>query len=439
MKRHKLLLADDSVTIQKVVNLTFADEGVEVISVDNGDTALEMFHERSPDLVMIDVNMPGLSGYDLCEYIKTNELSKHIPVILLVGSFEPFNQTRAKQAQADDYMTKPFQSIRELVSKVTGLLSKETDERENEKTDTDSGSEMDTLEFSAEDLVSVEKSNEAEFQNQTPVINHPLDDIGKYVSHPEDARQNDEAESDIYEVATGDDLQISEATPGGQEQKISQNTSEFLFDFDDTDFLELPPINKSEEVSEAEKTTQNLAEPETAPEIAEDIRAQSRTEQTSAEQLFQDEYQEEVEALENESFEDQSEEIQPIEEENLTGQFEKGESYDEPLVEEKNNTSEVISEDEMSAEEIAEAQPAAEEFARVQEPLEEFDETRTEDAQSDVEESQTSDEQSDEKEKPETISSEKVFKELDLHNFSPDVIDAIAEKVVEKLTARMKE
>lgn len=123
MSKRKLLLADDSITIQKVVNLTFADEGIEVITVGDGDSAMEKFAEFTPDLVMADVNMPGLNGYEICEIIKRNESTSRIPVILLVGSFEPFDEEEANRVGANDFLTKPFQSIRQLVGKVTDLLN----------------------------------------------------------------------------------------------------------------------------------------------------------------------------------------------------------------------------------------------------------------------------------------------------------------------------
>lgn len=122
MSKRKLLLADDSITIQKVVNLTFADEGIEVVAVGDGDSAMQKINESLPDLILADVNMPGLSGYEICEQIKQNAETKAIPVILLVGSFEPFDEAKAERIGADDYLTKPFQSIRQLVNKVTDLL-----------------------------------------------------------------------------------------------------------------------------------------------------------------------------------------------------------------------------------------------------------------------------------------------------------------------------
>jgi CheY-like chemotaxis protein len=120
----KLLLADDSITIQKVVDLTFADEGVEVTAVGNGAKALERLEEVSPDIVLVDIHMPGMSGYEVCEHIKREERFRHIPVMLLVGSFEPFDEAEARRVGADDYLSKPFQSIRQLVSKVSALLGR---------------------------------------------------------------------------------------------------------------------------------------------------------------------------------------------------------------------------------------------------------------------------------------------------------------------------
>jgi CheY-like chemotaxis protein len=119
----KLLLADDSATIQKVVELTFSDEGMEVVTVGDGRQAIEKLDEVLPDIVLADVFMPGMSGYEVCEYIKRTERFSHIPVMLLVGSFEPFDEAEARRVGADDYLTKPFQSIRTLIGKVGGLLS----------------------------------------------------------------------------------------------------------------------------------------------------------------------------------------------------------------------------------------------------------------------------------------------------------------------------
>lgn len=119
----KLLLADDSITIQKVVELTFADEGVSVVCANNGREAIDKLGEFTPDVVLADVFMPQVNGYEVCEYIKRNEQLKHIPVMLLVGSFEPFDEAEARRVGANDTLTKPFQSIRRLIDKVGQLVS----------------------------------------------------------------------------------------------------------------------------------------------------------------------------------------------------------------------------------------------------------------------------------------------------------------------------
>ena len=119
----KLLLADDSVTIQKVIELTFADEGVRVVAFSNGLDAIERLEEETPDIVLADVFMPSKSGYEVCEYVKQNEKLRHIPVMLLVGSFEPFDEAEARRVGADDILTKPFQSIRRLIDRVGALVS----------------------------------------------------------------------------------------------------------------------------------------------------------------------------------------------------------------------------------------------------------------------------------------------------------------------------
>jgi CheY-like chemotaxis protein len=119
----RILLADDSITIQKVVNLTFQDEGIEVVSVSNGDMAEKRLKEVDPDLVLADIFMPGKNGYELCESIKQNPDMRTVPVVLLVGAFEPFNEAEARRVHADAHLTKPFES-RVLVETVRNLMDK---------------------------------------------------------------------------------------------------------------------------------------------------------------------------------------------------------------------------------------------------------------------------------------------------------------------------
>lgn len=123
MANQKILLADDSLTIQKVINLTFADEGIDVLTYGNGDDAFAELAAQMPDIVLADVNMPGLNGYQICEKMRGSLEMASIPVILLVGSFEPFDEAEASRVGANAFLTKPFHSIRQLVDLVNELLS----------------------------------------------------------------------------------------------------------------------------------------------------------------------------------------------------------------------------------------------------------------------------------------------------------------------------
>ena len=117
----KLLLADDSVVIQKLVGLSFANEDIEILYTDNGDDAVDKARALLPDIILADVVMPGKSGYEVCEAIKQDPTLAHIPVLLLTGTFEAFDETRAANAGADGQITKPFEA-QALVSRVTEVL-----------------------------------------------------------------------------------------------------------------------------------------------------------------------------------------------------------------------------------------------------------------------------------------------------------------------------
>src|SRR5262249_47779409 len=121
----KILPDDDSVTVQKIITLTFSDEGVDVLAVNNGDDAIQRLQYMRPALVMADVSIPGKNGYEICEYVKTHPEMRHTPVVLLVPAFEPFDEERARRIGADYHLTKPFQSIRTLISTVKNLIEPE--------------------------------------------------------------------------------------------------------------------------------------------------------------------------------------------------------------------------------------------------------------------------------------------------------------------------
>jgi CheY-like chemotaxis protein len=119
----KILLADDSLTIQKVVELTFSDGDYSLVCVGNGARALEKVREDRPDLVLADVVMPEKNGYEVCEAIKGDPSTARLPVILLTGTFEPFDRQRAERIGADAIVSKPFDS-QQLLRQVDALLSR---------------------------------------------------------------------------------------------------------------------------------------------------------------------------------------------------------------------------------------------------------------------------------------------------------------------------
>lgn len=188
------------------MNLTFADEGIEVISAGDGDSAMQKFAEAVPDLVLADVNMPGLNGYQICEQIRGSEATKDIPVILLVGSFEPFDENEARRVGANDFLTKPFQSIRQLVNKVTDLI-----EGKN-------GAATESTDEEPDDIESLYKESfdkTAEFPQATAAATTALGDAGMDDEMIETVyAESSSAETESGETAGTDEEQAAEDDVG---------------------------------------------------------------------------------------------------------------------------------------------------------------------------------------------------------------------------------
>jgi len=119
----KILLADDSVTAQNMGRKILADAGYEVIAVNNGSAALKKIAELKPDLVILDVYMPGYSGLEVCQRLKDSQETAHTPVLLSVGKLEPFKPEEAQRVRADAFIVKPFEAS-ELLSALSKLEDK---------------------------------------------------------------------------------------------------------------------------------------------------------------------------------------------------------------------------------------------------------------------------------------------------------------------------
>lgn len=274
MSKRKLLLADDSITIQQVIKFTFVDEGFEVISVDEGNSALDKLREDPPDIVIADVNMPGLNGYKICEEIKYGGIHKKVPVILLVGSFEPFDEREAKRVGADYYFTKPFQSINKLVNSVKTLMTEEEIEEETMSTqefqveEFEGGSETQANEELLESVDFDRAELAEEIRLVTDDTENRLSDISEFETVENAAESEDEASIGKREKSSqimglpiesaenldaqsdhisGEDLPMNENIEQEKGSQASSNSVKPTLDLDETNPLELPLIKETTE------------------------------------------------------------------------------------------------------------------------------------------------------------------------------------------------
>jgi len=119
--RSKILLADDSITIQKVIGIIFAGDEYDLTIVDNGSAALVKALANKPDILLVDAVMPGMTGYEVCDEFRREPSLMNTPILLLTGAFEPFDEEKAHKCGADDFISKPFES-QNLIDKVTTLI-----------------------------------------------------------------------------------------------------------------------------------------------------------------------------------------------------------------------------------------------------------------------------------------------------------------------------
>ncbi len=120
----KILVADDNSNIQKMVGLALKDQGIDVVAVGNGEAAVRKIAELKPDLVLADVFMPVRNGYEVCRFVKEDPALAHIPVILLVGAFDPLDEQEAQRSGADGVLKKPFVPPDPLISMVKSALAR---------------------------------------------------------------------------------------------------------------------------------------------------------------------------------------------------------------------------------------------------------------------------------------------------------------------------
>ena len=128
MSKGKILVVDDEIYIVHILDFSLGMEGYEVITALDGDQALEKVKTEKPDLIVLDIMMPKLDGYEVCKGIKSNSATQHIPVILLSAKGRNVDQKMGFDVGADDYITKPF-SPRKLVERINQLLGQSVNEK----------------------------------------------------------------------------------------------------------------------------------------------------------------------------------------------------------------------------------------------------------------------------------------------------------------------
>ena len=195
---HKLLLADDSHTIQRVVELTFASEDIDVVAVGDGAQAIEAIERDEPDIVLADVSMPGKNGYDVASFVRGDSTRAGIPVVLLTGAFEPLDQARCDAIGRHDVLVKPFEP-REVIGKVRELLELSA----GDDVEVAAATVLDEVEVAASEAVeAAAQEASAQDETETPAVPAVEDVVlGEEASSTEDETDPDPTAAAVAAVA----------------------------------------------------------------------------------------------------------------------------------------------------------------------------------------------------------------------------------------------
>lgn len=120
--KRRVLLADDDFALRRLIAATLGSDDFELLQAQDGEEALELARSRQPDLVLLDVNMPRLDGFAVCEQLKADPATATIKIVMLTARGAESDRVRARTAGADDYFVKPFSPV-QLLNKVYALLS----------------------------------------------------------------------------------------------------------------------------------------------------------------------------------------------------------------------------------------------------------------------------------------------------------------------------
>jgi len=234
----KVLVADDSITIQKVIGIIFGGEEYSLTIVDNGKSAVDKAREINPDILLIDALMPGMSGYEVAEAVRSTPSLASKPILILTGSFEPFDEEKAKRCGADDFIAKPFES-QQIITKVKELLElgnsraqHSTQASQPQQTSEPLQQEQD---FSAPELDILQPTAPADIwsaftpESEPPVSpsSSPVVDSPAGATNEPDVFAIVNEESDAQLVQTDTTVEVSPNHTGSQWVPVEENTFEF--------------------------------------------------------------------------------------------------------------------------------------------------------------------------------------------------------------------
>lgn len=121
MSRKKVLVVDDEQHIVELIQFNLENSGFDVLTSDNGEDAMKIAIEEVPDVIILDLMLPGIDGFEACKKIRSHEKTGKIPIIMLTAKSEETDKVLGLELGADDYLTKPF-SVRELVARIKAVL-----------------------------------------------------------------------------------------------------------------------------------------------------------------------------------------------------------------------------------------------------------------------------------------------------------------------------
>lgn len=263
----KILLADDSVTIQKIVELTFEGEGFDLEVVSDGHDALKQAEASPPDIILADLTMPGLSGIELCRKIRAHSELKSIPIVLLTNSFEEFNRAEGDEAGVSAYVEKPFES-QALIDQVQELLSEEA-------ALTDESREAEELHPPADEVDFISEEPEEDLFDVASLEADALPDELAATAEPTEEDEEEEEVLILEDVVVEEELEETPAPSAAvelEEPTVVEEAEEVLEEEVEVDEPEVPApalAFEVEEPIEAEVVDEEIEEEEEEPLEAE--------------------------------------------------------------------------------------------------------------------------------------------------------------------------